>query len=107
MWKETEKNIGQINIGDKLTIDFEYDGTLTINKNIFGRQDIVVSCGCTSAKWIPNLNKLLVEFTAPDIPQHLKQMGIKEWAVRKTINIGYIEDNKIVRKILGFTAIIK
>lgn len=107
MWISTEKSLGLVSVGSKHTIEFQFEGELKINKNYFGKQDIILSCGCTSARWNPKTSKIEVEFVAPKIPKHLEDLNVKELAVKKTINVGYIVDDKVVRQVLTLTAIVK
>ena len=105
-FKETHINLGTVRPGSKHVMEFKYEGELEVNRNIFGRQDIITSCGCASAKHIPQLKIIKVEFTTPDIPVHIQKLGTKTLPTRKSVNVGYKETNKIARKLLTFSAVI-
>lgn len=105
-WEKTEIDLGKVKPGTKHIIDFKYKGELEVNRNIFGKLDIISSCGCTSAKHINKDKIIRVEFTVPDIPIHLQQVGNKTLPIRKSVNVGYKESNKIARALLIFSAVI-
>jgi len=54
MWEKEEINIGDVEVGEKYTVTFKYNGDLSVLK-------ISTSCGCTVPK-IEN-NKVVVIYT--------------------------------------------
>jgi hypothetical protein len=105
MWIEVVKDLGKITEESNHKIDFIFDGNLVLNRTAFGQRDIQASCGCTTP--VVNGNVITVNFVAPKIPQHLLYLGVEEWAIRKTINVGYKINDKIERVLLEIVAVIK
>lgn len=83
MWKEKEKDLGTVKVGQKQTLEFEYRGVLKV-------RNIVVSCGCLNANYIqatPDLGYCLVQFNPKPIPKHLVKMGKDFYNTNKLITL--------------------
>lgn len=108
MWKQKNIDLGEVKVGKEIIINFEYLGDITVNKNRWGKDDITVSCGCTSAVFNSKDKVLKVRFTPNPIPTHLKQEGKVSYSSQKSITINYKDaDGKDIIDRLVFTAIVK
>lgn len=108
MWKQTTVNIGRVKAGVPLTITFEYEGEITMAKNGWGKPDIQVTCGCTSAVFNPSTKVLSVKYTPKSIPKHMKEEGKKEYPTRKTVMVKYFDETTEKKSVtLTFTGIVE
>lgn len=97
-WIDKDKELGVLNVGEKQSITFTFQGNLN---NV---QSVNSSCGCV----IPYLNKsnnsIQVTYTPDDIPIHLDRLGIPVYSTHKEIYVNYIGGKK---DILSFKAVVK
>lgn len=89
MWEEKHINLGQVIVGREITINFVYKGQIEIVKNLWGRDDINASCGCTSAKFNKETNSIEVKFTPNPVPKHLALEGKTSYSSQKSITVRY------------------
>lgn len=106
MWKEIKKDIGEVKVGKKVTIDFEYEGELVFDTNKFGRPNIQLSCGCTSYSItkFPTKTRITLVYTPGDIPQQLKKKKQTFYNTNKTMLVKYKEGEDVKEQLLIFTA---
>jgi len=69
---ETHKDLGQIKVGKRLTVQFSIPKYLNIRT-----VNLSTSCGCTDAKWTDTESQRFIEvsYTPSSIPYHLKAQG--------------------------------
>lgn len=104
MWKNKNISLGEVRVGQEQVISFEYEGDITINKNGWGKPNIVTSCGCTSATFRPDKKALIVKYTPGDIPKHLANQGRTSYPSKKTVTVNYTEEGVSQKEVLTFTA---
>lgn len=68
MWKELEKNLGDLKEGSTTVVRFK----LLKKISGFTIDKIETSCGCSKAKYDEKLNAIVVNFKAQKIPPHLE-----------------------------------
>lgn len=87
-------SIPQMKVGETQNFIFPYSG-ITI-------KSMVPSCQCGVPTDDKNNSKIVVKFTAKDIPLHLKQRGILTVAKRTSLMVKYVVDSdpdpKVVRE---------
>lgn len=91
-------DFGIVKAGSKLKIEFK--GTDDI-KEI---RTIRPSCGCTSVKYDKENNKVIVNYTAGNVPQHLLNDGINHYKTTKNITVVYVDGDT---DILSFSVHVK
>lgn len=107
MFPYAHTHVGPLKPGEKTKIVFPYTGVHITS--------MTASCGCTDPSNNPTKGEVTVEFTAPDLPVHLKQQGKKEFTTSKTIRVEYVPTDKTLtdegkqnthHQLLVFTALI-
>lgn len=107
MWKEIKKDMGEVRVGKKVTIDFEYEGELEFELTKFGKPYIQLSCGCTSYSItkFPSKTRITLVYTPGDIPYQLKKKKQTFYNTNKTMLVKYKDsEGKIKEQLLIFTA---
>jgi hypothetical protein len=83
-WKQDSLNLNRVKSKSKHIVYFESNEILEV-------ESIEVSCGCTDAKYHPELKKLKVTITIPEIPIHLK--SLRQMEIVKFITV-HLKDGK-------------
>lgn len=97
MWKEIEKQIGRVAVGEPQQIKFEYKG-----KEEF--ISATSSCGCTTPIWDNKTNSIYATYTPKPIPVHIKQQGKNEYSTIKSITVKMEGEDKPIFYTLKFYA---
>jgi hypothetical protein len=87
MWKDTEKNLGNLKVGQEVRIEFEHEEGVVLAKNFWGKADIMVSCGCTSAVYDKKSRKVVVKFTPQEVSPEIKALGENSYETSKKITV--------------------
>jgi len=82
MFKTTTQALGSVKAGTKHQITFPYEDIETIHA-------INLGCGCTSAYNDPNIQSVVVNYTAQQVPQHLLNLSQYHYTAKKTLYVVY------------------
>lgn len=82
MFKTTMKKLGSVHAGSKHHVEFPYEDIEIV-------YEINLGCGCTSAYNDPNLQKVVVIYTAQNVPQHFINQSQYQYTTTKTVTVIY------------------
>jgi len=82
MFKTTLKKLGAVSVGTKHHVEFPYEDVEIV-------YEINLGCGCTSAFNDPNLQKVVVIYTAQAVPQHFINQSQYSYTTTKTVTVVY------------------
>jgi hypothetical protein len=96
MFTYTELLVGPLLPKQKMTIEFPYNGIVIKN--------LRASCGCSNVRDDKERQRVMVEYTAQDIPVHLYNVG--SYTSKKEIFVTYtVENSEQIQEItLSFKA---
>lgn len=95
MFKETHKDLGTLQQGNKTKVSFSYEGDLYV-KNIH------TTCGCTEAHWDEENKTIEAMYNPQSVPQHFIMQRRTSYTANKNI-IVELENSSVT---LTFTALI-
>lgn len=83
MFKLTEIDLGTVQSGKELIVEFPYDNIRLITKTI-------ASCDCAIPSDFNKKKKIVVKFTPKAVPQHLINDGRSSYKTEKNIEVHYM-----------------
>jgi hypothetical protein len=95
MWDKKVYDFGDIKPKSVVKVDFNYLG----DKEII---EIKAACGCTLIDYKKGSNKVTLEYTAGDFPNHLKNTETKKVEVSKTATVKYKDNSEDILMLRGF-----
>jgi hypothetical protein len=95
MWDKKVYDFGNIKPKTKVKAEFNYLG----DKEII---EIKAACGCTLIDYKKGSNKVTLEYTAGDFPNHLKNTETKKVEVSKTATVKYKDNSEDILMLRGF-----
>jgi hypothetical protein len=95
-WKTMHKNIGNLFVGQRVTIKFE------ATKELPEILKISSSCGCSKPEYDVNSKVLTVNYKAQSVPKHRKAKGW--YNTTKKITVVYKDGS---HDILSFTSVVR
>ena len=95
MWDKKVYDFGNIKPKTKVKAEFNYLG----DKEII---EITAACGCTLIDYKKGSNKIILDYTAGDFPNHLKNTETKKVEVSKTATVKYKDNSEDILMLRGF-----
>jgi hypothetical protein len=95
MWDKKVYDFGNVKPKSVVKVDFNYLG----DKEII---EIKAACGCTLVDYKKGSNKVTLEYTAGDFPNHLKNTETKKVEVSKTATVKYKDNSEDILMLRGF-----
>lgn len=95
MWDKKVYNFGEVKPKTKVKAEFNYLG----DKEII---EIKAACGCTLVDYKKGSNKVMLDYTAGDFPNHLKNTETKKVDVSKTATVKYKDNSEDILMLRGF-----
>jgi hypothetical protein len=95
MWDKKVYDFGNIKPKSVVKVDFNYLG----DKEII---EIKAACGCTLINYKKGSNKVTLEYTAGEFPNHLKNTETKKVEVSKTATVKYKDNSEDILMLRGF-----
>jgi hypothetical protein len=95
MWDTKVYDFGEVKPKTKVKTEFNYLG----DKEII---EIKAACGCTLVDYKKGSNKVILDYTAGDFPNHLKNTETKKVDVSKTATVKYKDNSEDILMIRGF-----
>ena len=95
MWDKKVYDFGNIKPKSVVKVDFNYLGDIEII-------EIKAACGCTLIDYKKGSNKVTLEYTAGDFPNHLKNTETKKVEVSKTATVKYKDNSEDIFMLRGF-----
>jgi hypothetical protein len=95
MWDKKVYDFGDVKPKTKVKAEFNYLG----DKEII---EIKAACGCTLIDYKKGSNKVILDYTAGDFPNHLKNTETKKVEVSKTATVKYKDNSEDILMLRGF-----
>jgi hypothetical protein len=95
MWDKKVYDFGDVKPNTKVKAEFNYLG----DKEII---EIKAACGCTLVDYKKGSNKVILDYTAGDFPNHLKNTETKKVDVSKTATVKYKDNSEDILMLRGF-----
>jgi hypothetical protein len=95
MWDKKVYDFGNVKPKTKVKAEFNYLG----DKEII---EIKAACGCTLIDYKKGSNKVILDYTAGDFPNHLKNTETKKVEVSKTATVKYKDNSEDILMLRGF-----
>ena len=95
MWDKKVYDFGNIKPKSVVKVEFNYLG----DKEII---EIKAACGCTLIDYKKGSNKVILDYTAGDFPNHLKNTETKKVEVSKTATVKYKDNSEDILMLRGF-----
>jgi hypothetical protein len=95
MWDKKVYDFGDVKSKTKVKAEFNYLG----DKEII---EIKAACGCTLIDYKKGSNKVILDYTAGDFPNHLKNTETKKVEVSKTATVKYKDNSEDILMLRGF-----
>jgi hypothetical protein len=86
MWDKKIYNFGDAKPKQVIKAEFNYLGDKEISQ-------IKAACGCTLVEYTKGSNKVILEYTVGDFPNHLKNTDTKRVDVSKTATVKFKDSN--------------
>jgi hypothetical protein len=94
MWDKKTYDFGDAKPKSIIKVDFNYLGTKEI-------VEIKAACGCTLIDYTKGSNKVTLEYTVGDFPNHLKNKS-KKVDVSKTATVKYRDNSEDILVLRGY-----
>jgi hypothetical protein len=94
MWDKKTYDFGDAKPKSIIKVDFNYLGTKEI-------VEIKAACGCTLIDYTKGSNKVTLEYTVGDFPNHLKNKS-KKVDVSKTATVKYGDNSEDILVLRGY-----
>lgn len=94
MWDKKTYDFGDAKPKSVIKVDFNYSGTKDI-------VEIKAACGCTLIDYKKGSNKVTLEYTVGDFPNHLKNKS-KKVDVSKTATVKYKDNSEDILMLRGY-----
>jgi hypothetical protein len=95
MWDKKVYDFGDAKPKSVIKVDFNYSGTKDI-------VEIKAACGCTLIDYSKGSNKVTLEYTVGDFPNHLKNTETKKVDVSKTATVKYKDNSEDILMLRGY-----